>query len=197
MRRTIMLDTAARCDRSSCDRSGRCPDTALGRVARLAAGADAARAMARLASFLIATVLFIGCDSTGTPSSASSGKGRRQLDRATTALRSASVVPESPTPSASASAFAGLRLVAVGDWIASPYGGQDCSCPGFPSLFGDWIEKSTGMPVDVKNLSQHDNNTAAPDGGRAAEQARPPRCPAAADIITLTIGHNDTPWNAN
>ena len=63
-------------------------------------------------------------------------------------------------------------------------------------LFGDWIEKSTGMPVDIKNLSQHDNNTAA----RMAVEL--PNKPAlldalrAADIITLTIGHNDTPWNA-
>jgi lysophospholipase L1-like esterase len=145
------------------------------------------------AAFLIATVLFIGCGSTGAPSSGSSTAGGGSIAPPPSSP-SASVVPRSLTPTAAASAFLGLRLVAVGDSI--PYGRQDCACDGFPTLFGDWIKKSTGMPVDVKNLSQHDNNTAA----RMAVEL--PNEPAlldalrAADIITLTIGHNDTPWNA-
>ena len=170
----------------------RLPDTVRGRVARLPPGADGT-AMARLASFLIATVLFIGCGSTGAPSSASSTASASSI-ASPPSSELASVGPELLAPSASASAFAGLRLVAVGDSI--PHGGQDCSCPAFPSLFRDWIAKATGMAVDLKNLSQHDNNTAA----RMAVEL--PNKPAlldalrAADIITLTIGHNDTPWNA-
>jgi lysophospholipase L1-like esterase len=102
-------------------------------------------------------------------------------------------VATTPQPSPSPSA-AGLVYVAVGDSI--PYGQDDCSCDGFPTLFGAWIQKTTGRHVDVRNLSQHDNNTAARMAVEMA--ARPDLLDALrlADVITVTIGHNDTPWNA-
>ncbi len=192
MRWTITIQTAARSGRTRCDTSGLCPDIVRADTGSLTAGVYA-MTRTRVASFLMATVLFIGCGSTGAPSSGSSTAGASSIAPPLSS-DSASVRPESPTPSPSPTPFAGLRLVAVGDSI--PYGGQDCSCTGFPSLFGDWIEKSTGMPVDVKNLSQHDNNTAA---RMAVELANKPAVLDAlrsADIITLTIGHNDTPWNS-
>jgi len=99
------------------------------------------------------------------------------------------------TANASPSPFAAeLHYVAFGDSI--PFGGPDCGCDGFPLLFGDWIGQTTGRPVDTKNFAQHDNNTAAREAVELASHPDLVEALRAADVITLTIGHNDTPWNA-
>ena len=95
-----------------------------------------------------------------------------------------------PVPSA-----ATLKLVALGDSI--PFGSHFCNgCVGYPKLFGEQIEASTGLRVDAVNRSQDDGLTAA----RMVKelQGRPDVTADIrdADIITLSIGHNDTPWNA-
>jgi lysophospholipase L1-like esterase len=107
--------------------------------------------------------------------------------------------PSAPPSSLSAatpsgSAAAGLHLIVLGDSI--PYGQQDCGgCTAFPALFGQWIGQATGVPVVVDNLSRHDSYTAARmaadlPGSVAAQSV------AGADVVVVTIGHNDTPWNA-
>ena len=86
-------------------------------------------------------------------------------------------------------------LVAVGDSI--PFGKDDCGgCQGFPSLFGQAIQEKTGKSVEVQNLSQHDNLTAARMAVELPASQRLKDALAGADIILVSIGHNDTPWNA-
>jgi hypothetical protein len=107
----------------------------------------------------------------------------------------------SPGPSASESAEAtataeptDLSLVTIGDSI--PYAREDCGgCASFTTLFPDSIEADTGMTVDPQNLSSHDGLTGARlvDRIRTSEPMR--TALAGADIIVVTIGHNDTPWN--
>src|SRR3712207_3476662 len=88
-----------------------------------------------------------------------------------------------------------MTLLTIGDSI--PYGQADCGfCASFPTLFGEWIETTTGKTVDTVNVSRHDGLTAARlavelPGMRTAMAAIP-----TADVIVVTIGHNDTPWNA-
>ena len=96
-----------------------------------------------------------------------------------------------PTPTAEP---VDLRLVTIGDSI--PYAGEDCGgCTSFTTLFADAIEAETGMTVAAQNLSTHDNLTGARlvDRIRTSEAMR--IALADADIIIVTIGHNDTPWN--
>lgn len=120
-----------------------------------------------------------------------------------------SVSPSPPTPevsagptehppstvTATATPQAALNLVVIGDSI--PFGQGDCGgCESFPHLFGDWLAQSTGMMVEAQNLSRHDGYTAA---RMAVDLPGSPLTAtlAAADIIVVTIGHNDTPWNAS
>jgi lysophospholipase L1-like esterase len=105
--------------------------------------------------------------------------------------------PTSLAPSTSATTIPEphWRLVAVGDSI--PVGGQDCGgCEAFPQLFGEWIENTTGRTVDISNLTQHDNLTAARMAVELPQSETILDALRQADIITVTIGHNDTPWNA-
>jgi lysophospholipase L1-like esterase len=162
-------------------------------MARQAANADAMKTI-RLALSLIALVLFSGCGSTGSASSAATGAGSASDSVAKPASSAPASALRAPGPSSSPTAFAGLRLVAVGDSI--PYGGQDCQCPGFPILFGAWIQTTLGVEVDVQNLSQHDNNTASRMAVELPNKPAVLEALRSADIITLTIGHNDTPWNS-
>ena len=86
------------------------------------------------------------------------------------------------------------RLVALGDSI--PYGGRYCDgCVSFVVLYARMLGQATGHPVSLINDGVPGLTTAqlllrirTRDGLRAAI--------AAADVITLTIGHNDTPWNS-
>jgi lysophospholipase L1-like esterase len=88
-----------------------------------------------------------------------------------------------------------ILVTAVGDSI--PYGRDDCGrCESFPELFGDWIRSTTGRTVGVANLSQHDSNTAARMAVELPGNASLEQQLAVSDVIIVTIGHNDTPWNA-
>lgn len=140
--------------------------------------------LSRIVAILAIASLVCGCGGAVPPVPSPSAP-------ATTAATS-SVSPSSSGPPPSAAA--GIHYVAFGDSI--PFGGADCGCRGFPLLFGDWVEQATGEAVDTKNFAQHDNNTAARE---AVELSTHPDLVAAlraADIITVTLGHNDTPWNA-
>lgn len=112
--------------------------------------------------------------------------------------REASPTPTAVTPSivaATATPQAAVSLVEIGDSI--PFGQGDCGgCESFPHLFGDWVAQSTGLMVEAQNLSRHDGYTAA---RMAVDLPGSPLTAtlAAADIIVVTIGHNDTPWNAS
>lgn len=89
-----------------------------------------------------------------------------------------------------------LHLVAIGDSL--PYGQADCGyCATFVDLFGKALARATGRPVVVTNLSEH---TGIDSADLRAELGRSTRLRAAvegADAVTVTIGHNDPPWNSS
>jgi lysophospholipase L1-like esterase len=86
------------------------------------------------------------------------------------------------------------HLVALGDSI--PFGGLWCgSCTPYPSLLGSALARQSGHPVAVTNLGFPGLQTVEllTNIRRKADVRR---AIAAADIVTITIGHNDTPWNS-
>jgi lysophospholipase L1-like esterase len=97
---------------------------------------------------------------------------------------------------ASGSTAAGtpLRLVALGDSL--PYNPQDrCpGCVGFPTLYGKAASRALGVPVAVVNWGQYNSLTSVRLVGQVRTLAPMRKAIARADIIVLTIGHNDTPW---
>ena len=86
------------------------------------------------------------------------------------------------------------HLVALGDSI--PYGGRFCSyCTAYPALLASALARSSGHPVAVTNLGIPGLSTAQLASNlRLRSDVR--RAVVAADIVTITIGHNDTPWNS-
>jgi len=90
----------------------------------------------------------------------------------------------------------GYSLVALGDSL--PFAGPDCGgCPSFATLYGAMVEESAGQPARVKNLSMHDGVTTPVlvDRLRTSDPLR--AAVAGADIVLISAGHNDTPWNLN
>jgi lysophospholipase L1-like esterase len=87
-----------------------------------------------------------------------------------------------------------LRLVALGDSL--PYNPQDrCpGCIGFPTLYGKAAGKALGVPVTVVNWGQYNSLTSPRLVGQVRTLAPMRKAIAKADIIVLTIGHNDAPW---
>ena len=112
-----------------------------------------------------------------------------------TASAPANTAIPSPMPPASPTGPAPLSLVAVGDSL--PYNSsEDCpGCTGFVDRYADAISKVTGHSVKVQNLSQH--NGLQTDGLLEELQTDIQRRDALvnADIIIVSIGYNDTPWN--
>jgi lysophospholipase L1-like esterase len=100
-------------------------------------------------------------------------------------------------PGVSPSTPPGLTLVAVGDSIPfnSP---QDCpGCTGFVARYADAVASATGLPVTVRNLSEH--NSQVVDGlllELASDMARIEAL-SDADVIVVGIAHNDVPMNRN
>jgi lysophospholipase L1-like esterase len=87
-----------------------------------------------------------------------------------------------------------VRLVAIGDSIS--FGRGFCGyCVPFVNLFAAAITRDTGLRVKVSNMSD-DTAINSTDLLRALSSATHLRAAVAkADAITLTIGHNDPPWN--
>jgi lysophospholipase L1-like esterase len=86
------------------------------------------------------------------------------------------------------------HLVALGDSI--PYGGRWCGgCTPYPALLGAALASSSGHPVAVTNLGVPGLTTVELlTNVRWRTTVR--TALAGADIVTITIGHNDTPWNS-
>jgi lysophospholipase L1-like esterase len=84
-----------------------------------------------------------------------------------------------------------LHLVALGDSIST-----DTECPGcktFADLYGQAIARRTGTPVQVENLSVP-GATSADLLNLVKNDAATRAAVSQADILTITIGFNDTPW---
>jgi lysophospholipase L1-like esterase len=86
------------------------------------------------------------------------------------------------------------HLVALGDSI--PFGGQYCgNCTPYPTLLARTFGRRIGDPITVRNLGVPGFTTAQLlDRVRTRADVR--SAIARADIVTITIGHNDTPWNS-
>jgi lysophospholipase L1-like esterase len=109
---------------------------------------------------------------------------------ALTACGSSSSSPMSPPRPAT------LHLVAIGDSI--PFGQHFCGgCETFVDLYGAYVKRRIGVPVAVRNLSQ-DTEINSSDLRREMLSSSSMRdAVAAARIVTVSIGHNDTPWNSS
>jgi lysophospholipase L1-like esterase len=87
-----------------------------------------------------------------------------------------------------------FSLVAIGDSL--PYGQFDCNnYKTFVDLFGKALERHAKTPVIAHNLSEHTgiNSTDLLRELRSSSLLR--RAVKTAGAITVTIGHNHTPWN--
>jgi lysophospholipase L1-like esterase len=86
------------------------------------------------------------------------------------------------------------RLVALGDSI--PFGGRYCGdCTPYPTLLARSLRTQSGHPVSVRNLGVP-GLTTAQLVDRVRNDGTVRAALRTADIVTITIGHNDTPWNS-
>jgi len=136
----------------------------------------------RLVACAAAFVLLAGCSQEGTTSNPAPSKASRTTQ-----------------PPASSAAPSGLTLVAIGDSIPfnSP---DDCpGCTGFIDRYAEAATEALGLPVEVKNMTDHTGLTLPRllDGLEFQQEAI-----AAADIVVVGIAHNsaelasDTPCGA-
>ena len=89
-----------------------------------------------------------------------------------------------------------LHLVAIGDSI--PFGQHFCGyCQTFVDLYGAYVQRKTGAPVAVSNLSQDTEINSSDLRREMLSNPSMRDAIAAARIVTVSIGHNDTPWNSS
>jgi lysophospholipase L1-like esterase len=87
------------------------------------------------------------------------------------------------------------HLVALGDSL--PFGQHFCGgCQTFVTLFGANVQRMAGVPVAVQNLSEDTGIDSSDLRREITSSASMRNAVAHADIVTLTIGHNDPPWNS-
>ena len=88
-----------------------------------------------------------------------------------------------------------LHLVALGDSI--PFGQHFCGdCATFVDLYTSNLERQTGARVTTQNLSQDTGITSSDLAREIGTDASMRNAAADADVVTVSIGHNDTPWNS-
>ncbi len=102
-----------------------------------------------------------------------------------------SETPVSATPTGKR---ADLQVTVIGDSI--PYGQHFCDgCATFVDLYSDALDATLKGTVEGENLSTADDLT----GERLVERIKTDETfrgrVAVADILIVTIGHNDQPWN--
>lgn len=101
----------------------------------------------------------------------------------------------SASSAAGASSASTLHVIAIGDSL--PYGRADCGdCQTFIELFGKALARATGTQVSVRNLSERTGIDSAYLRHELSTSAVLRSAVSGADAITVTIGHNDTPWNS-
>jgi lysophospholipase L1-like esterase len=94
-------------------------------------------------------------------------------------------------------AVAPWSLVVVGNSI--PFNSSaDCrGCTGFVDRYAADIIAATGHPVEVQNLSQHNNLQIDNLIDELKTDTKRREALSNADIIIVSIAHNDTAWNRN
>jgi lysophospholipase L1-like esterase len=87
-----------------------------------------------------------------------------------------------------------IALVAVGDSL--PYGRADCGfCQTFVDLFRAAVAQYGHVLVTERNLSEHTGIDSSDLRRQMRSNRSLRRAIAGASVITVTIGHNDPPWN--
>lgn len=142
------------------------------------------RALA-VATTLLATISAAAMPASAMPANADKPTAAASVAPAAAAVRPALVAPAAPRT---------WHLVALGDSI--PYGGSFCGyCRPYPSFLGATLARGSGHAVAVANLAVPGLTAAGLlENLRTRDALR--RAVAGADIVTITIGHNDTPWNS-
>ncbi len=86
-----------------------------------------------------------------------------------------------------------LHVAVIGDSIG--YGQADCGgCVSFVDLYADALGERLGLPVQADNLSTHDGLTSPQLVQRLRTEDYYREGVEAADVLVVSIGHNDTPW---
>jgi lysophospholipase L1-like esterase len=90
--------------------------------------------------------------------------------------------------------------VAIGDSLAQSQGGGCAPCTDYVHLYGQAVSAATGVPVDVQNLASIEFS--ALPGVQATSLLNDilsdttlRHALAGADVIVISVGFNDTPWN--
>lgn len=120
------------------------------------------------------------------------------------ACSSGDIPATSSSPAASSARLADLTILAMGDSTVWDHDCVDCS-HSYPHQLRATLVKSTGKQVDLIDATQHNALTAASllrevtsnswDGVTQDPKAPAPKAAiAAADIVTITVGANDAPW---
>lgn len=141
-----------------------------------------------LAGLVAIAIVMWGCDSSA-PSGASPS---------TIATPSVTVLATAQAPAASR-AVRHLSLVAIGDSLAHGQG-QCASCTDYVDLYGQALSAATGVPVDVQNLAAIELSALPPVESTSLlndilSDAALRRALAGADVVVISVGFNDTPWN--
>jgi lysophospholipase L1-like esterase len=88
-----------------------------------------------------------------------------------------------------------LHLVALGDSI--PFGQHFCgNCETFDDLYAAHLRHILNAQVSVQNLSQDTEITSTDLRREMGSDTAMRGAVAQADIVTVSVGHNDTPWNS-
>ena len=73
---------------------------------------------------------------------------------------------------------------------------NDCpGCTGFVDLYAKGLEEETGHPVEAHNFSEHTGLQAAGLSEELDSDANRRAALQAADVVIVSIGYNDAPWN--
>jgi lysophospholipase L1-like esterase len=89
----------------------------------------------------------------------------------------------------------GLNIVTIGDSI--PYAQENCGgCASFTTLFEKALRDQTSDQVTSQNLSTNDNLTGQRLVDRIKNDEPMRTAVAGADVVIVSIGLSDTPWNS-
>ena len=85
--------------------------------------------------------------------------------------------------------------MALGDSI--PFGQHFCGdCATFVDLYAADLERRSAARITTQNLSQDTGITSSDLAREIGTDVSMRTAVADADVVTVSVGHNDTPWNA-
>jgi lysophospholipase L1-like esterase len=135
---------------------------------------------------------FVACGGDGDSDGAVGSTADNVAVATTTASSSSRTVEMSTTPSVDDTAR--LSLVVIGDSL--PFGGHLCGgCRNVGEIYGEMVQAATGETVTVVNRSSDQGIDSKQLLQAVRIDASMRTALAGADIVVVSSGHNDTPWN--